>query len=277
MITADLLIPLLSRLLRGCVSAKIHHIYKRPPPLFFPPPPQSPSPQSQNHNHHHVSHKNFFNFQTPRLNHSFIRHARIHAYTHVSCRRWPILFKSYTRARVPRCWSGVGRQEARLYYCARREWNRRRRRELEGSRERKETIGAVLSARGAREYWVPESGWSPPSFEGPHSRGGEGRKLSALPFSLSLPLLEIDARAYLERVLGVVSRASAAEGWGEGERESEREEGGVNRRTETRLAEWHSGPRTRRLVLRDDESRRLRADCSTDPLCVRGDRIRVFA
>lgn len=56
-------------------------------------------------------------------------------------------------------------------------------------------------------------------FEGPHSRGGEGRKLSALPFSLSLPLLEIDARAYLERVLGVVSRASAAEGWGEGERE----------------------------------------------------------
>lgn len=154
MITADPLIPLLSRLLRGCVSAKIHHIYKRPPPLFFPPPPQSPSPQSQNHNHHHVSHKNFFNFQTPRLNHSFIRHARTHAYTHthVSCRRWPILFKSYTRARVPRCWSGVGRQEARLYYCARREWNRRRRRELEGGRERKEMIGAVLSARGAREY-----------------------------------------------------------------------------------------------------------------------------
>lgn len=82
MITADPLIPLLSRLLRGCVSAKIHHIYKRPPPLFFPPPPQSPSPQSQNHNHHHVSHKNFFNFQTPRLNHSFIRHARTHAHTH---------------------------------------------------------------------------------------------------------------------------------------------------------------------------------------------------
>lgn len=53
--------------------------------------------------------------------------------------------------------------------------------------------------------------------------------------------------------------------------------GGVNRRIETRLAEWHSGPRTRRLVLRDDESRRLRADCPTDPLCVRGDRIRVFA
>lgn len=77
-------------------------------------------------------------------------HTRTHA--HVSCRRWPILFKSYTRARVPRCWSGVGRQEARLYYCARREWNRRRRRELEGGRERKEMIGAVLSARGAREY-----------------------------------------------------------------------------------------------------------------------------
>lgn len=95
-----------------------------------------------------------------------------------------------------------------------------------------------------------------------HCTRGEGEDGSSplsLSLSLSLSLVEIDARAYLERVLGVVSRASAR---GKGR--------GVNRRTGTRLAEWHSGPRTRRLVLRDDESLRLHADCPTDPLCVRG-------
>lgn len=150
-----------------------------------------------------------------------------------------------------------------------------------GSREEGDDRSGSLGS--GRERVLSSREWMEPTELRGTALAGRGRTEAlrspflALSLSLSLPLLEIDARAYLERVLGVVSRASAAEGWGEGERESEREEGGVNRRTETRLAEWHSGPRTRRLVLRDDESRRLRADCSTDPLCVRGDRIRVFA
>lgn len=88
-----------------------------------------------------------------------------------------------------------------------------------GSRE--EGDGRSGSLGSGRERVLSSREWMEPTELRGTALAGRGRTEAlrspflALSLSLSLPLLEIDARAYLERVLGVVSRASAAEGWGE--------------------------------------------------------------
>lgn len=146
-----------------------------------------------------------------------------------------------------------------------------------GSREEGDDRSGSLGS--GRERVLSSREWMEPTELRGTALAGRGRTEALRSPFLSLSPSAGNRRARVSRACSRCCFASERGGGvgGGRERESEREEGGVNRRTETRLAEWHSGPRTRRLVLRDDESRRLRADCSTDPLCVRGDRIRVFA